>query len=396
MKRVLMPLAPGFEEVEALTVVDILRRAGAEVVMAGTVAGTITGRNGIRVEPDALLDDSTAEDYDLVVLPGGAEGTENLKRDKRVLELVRDYNARNKDIGAICAAPTVLAEAGILDGRRVTSHPGARDKLGRAVVSDDRVVVDGNIVTSQGPGTAAEFGLMLTEMLYGAAKAFEVNKGFLAIPHTTQNREPEAGMGEERRQIADWEEEYSTKDVKTLPWYHTDMDADLAVALRALGITEGRALDLGTGPGTQAIALAKYGFDVTATDIAPSAIKKAREAAAAEGVEVEFMVDDILDSRIEGEFDLVFDRGCFHTLHPEHRAAYVREITGHIKSGGYLLLKVMSHLEQLLTGGPYRFTPGDITEYFGADFETHSIEETVFHGTLENDPLALFAILKRP
>lgn len=179
-KKVLVPLAPGFEEIEALAVVDILRRAGAEVVLAGTEAGIITGRNGIKVEPDDSLARAMGAEYDMIVLPGGAVGTENLAGDERVARLVTGFAAAGKLVTAICAAPTVLSAAGLTDGRTVTSHPTVRDRLAGARVSDERVVVDGNLVTSQGPGTAVEFALKLVEMLFGPEKAAEVNSGVLA------------------------------------------------------------------------------------------------------------------------------------------------------------------------------------------------------------------------
>lgn len=176
----LVVLAPGFEEVEALAVVDILRRAGVEVVCAATVDGPVEGRNGIRVLADASLDDALGRTFDLVVLPGGKVGTDNLRADARVIELVRGQHSAGRLIAAICAAPTVLAAAGLVEGRRVTSHPSVRGELGGAVLTDDRVVVDGRIVTSQGPGTALEFAFKLAELLVGPARAGDVNRGVLA------------------------------------------------------------------------------------------------------------------------------------------------------------------------------------------------------------------------
>lgn len=178
-KKVIMPLAPGFEEIEALAVVDILRRAGAEVVVAGTVEGPVEGRNRIRVIPDTTLDKAGLE-FDMVVLPGGAAGTENLKRDSRVKRLVEELYAKGRLVTAICAAPTVLSAAGVTKDRRVTSHPGVRAEIIAAVVSDERVVVDGNVITSQGPGTAIEFAFRLVEELFGPGKAQEVNAKVLA------------------------------------------------------------------------------------------------------------------------------------------------------------------------------------------------------------------------
>ena len=180
MKRVLIPLAPGFEEIEALAVVDILRRAGAEAITAGTVENPIEGRNRIRVLADAFLDSVKNQDFDMIVLPGGAVGTENLKNDARVKEIVERLHKKGKLVTAICAAPTVLSAIGITAGRTITSHPTVRTKLQREKLSEERVVVDGNIITSQGPGTAIEFAFKLVEVLFGKEKVLEVNKGVLA------------------------------------------------------------------------------------------------------------------------------------------------------------------------------------------------------------------------
>ena len=180
MKKVLIPLAPGFEEIEAIAVVDILRRAGVEVVTAGTAENPIEGRNKIRVLADASLDSVKDQDFDMIVLPGGAVGTENLKKDMRVKEIVERLYKKERFITAICAAPTVLSAIGVTAGKTVTSHPTVRTALQKEKLSEERVVVDGNIVTSQGPGTAIEFAFKLVEVLVGKEKAREVNKGVLA------------------------------------------------------------------------------------------------------------------------------------------------------------------------------------------------------------------------
>ena len=180
MKKVLIPLAPGFEEIEAIAVVDILRRAGVEVVTAGTAENPIEGRNKIRVLTDTSLDSVKEQDFDMIVLPGGAGGTENLKKDMRVKEIVERLYKNGRFITAICAAPTVLSAIGVTAGRTITSHPSVRTKLEKEKLSEERVVVDGNIVTSQGPGTAIEFAFKLVEVLFGKEKAREVNKGVLA------------------------------------------------------------------------------------------------------------------------------------------------------------------------------------------------------------------------
>lgn len=179
MKRVLVPLAPGFEEIEALTIVDILRRAGAEVTVAGTVPGVVEGRSGIRVLPDTVMENA-GMDFDMIALPGGAVGAENLKKNARVKAVIESLMHKGKSVAAICAAPTVLSAAGMTRGRVITSHPSVRGLLTEETISDERVVVDGNIITSQGAGTAMEFAFTLIETLFGKAKAIEVNKGVLA------------------------------------------------------------------------------------------------------------------------------------------------------------------------------------------------------------------------
>jgi 4-methyl-5(b-hydroxyethyl)-thiazole monophosphate biosynthesis len=179
MKKVLVPLAPGFEEIEALTVVDILRRAGAKVTVAGTVSGAIEGRSGIKVLPDALMDNAD-DGYDMIVLPGGAVGAENLRKDARVRKAIESLAEKGKSVAAICAAPTVLSAIGVTRGRVITSHPSVRGMFSEESLSDERVVVDGNIITSQSPGTAMEFAFVLVETLFGKEKAVEVNKGVLA------------------------------------------------------------------------------------------------------------------------------------------------------------------------------------------------------------------------
>ncbi len=181
MKSVLVPLAPGFEEVEAVTVVDILRRAGIEVIVASTVEGAVEGRNGIRMLADTGIDEVADSVFDMVVLPGGAKGTENLKRDERIKRIVERHLDRDRFIAAICAAPTVLSAMGVTGGRTLTCHPSVREELkGGERVVDDRVVLDGKIITSQGPGTAMEFAFRLVEVLCGGKKAEEVNSGVLA------------------------------------------------------------------------------------------------------------------------------------------------------------------------------------------------------------------------
>jgi 4-methyl-5(b-hydroxyethyl)-thiazole monophosphate biosynthesis len=181
-KRVLVPLAPGFEEIEAITVIDILRRAGVEVTAAGTQPGPIEASRKTRHLPDCSLDDVRAEDFDMIVLPGGLPGATHLRNDPRVRRIVGTLNAKNRHVAAICAAPAVLSAFGVLAGRAATSHPSVRNEIAAtaARVADERVVVDGPVVTSQAAGTAMEFAFKLVELLCGPDKATEVNKGVLA------------------------------------------------------------------------------------------------------------------------------------------------------------------------------------------------------------------------
>jgi len=170
MSRVLVPLAEGFEEIEAITVVDLLRRAGIEVHTAALAGRQVTGSHGITVTSDRLLEDARASDYDMIVLPGGLPGADHLKADARVTSLLREFAAAGRYTAAICAAPGVLAHAGLLAGRAATSFPGflTPDSAPGLRLRDDPVVIDGMVATSRGPGTAMDFGLALIELLEGA------------------------------------------------------------------------------------------------------------------------------------------------------------------------------------------------------------------------------------
>jgi protein deglycase len=178
---VLVPLAPGFEEIEAVTIVDVLRRAEIEVRVAGLAPGPVRGAHGIELATDCTLAEVDPAELAMLVLPGGMPGTTNLRADARVLALVRALESTGRTVAAICAAPTVLAAAGVLEGRAATSHPSVRAQLaGASVLAQPRVVRSGPVVTSQGVGTALDFALALVEELRGAERARALRAALLA------------------------------------------------------------------------------------------------------------------------------------------------------------------------------------------------------------------------
>jgi 4-methyl-5(b-hydroxyethyl)-thiazole monophosphate biosynthesis len=167
MNRVLLYLAPGFEEIEAVTIIDLLRRAGIEVTVAGLEDGFIKGSHGISVLSDMYYEKIDLDKYDCLVLPGGQPGTNNLKKNRKVIETIKKFKRENKLIGAICAAPLALQEAGILDNKRVTSYPSEKNVFTSAIYDESSVVKDHNIVTSRGVGTAIDFALNLIGEIQG-------------------------------------------------------------------------------------------------------------------------------------------------------------------------------------------------------------------------------------
>ena len=179
MPKVALLLAPGFEELEAVTVVDVLRRAGIECLLVGLEGGPVPSARNIKIVPDVTIEQLSPEELDLVVLPGGIPGVENLKRDARVKELLEKMQAKGKMCAAICAAPGALASFGLLKGKKATIYPSLKDELKGAQIEESPVVVDGNIVTSQGPGTALPFAFKLVELLVGQEKASEVARQML-------------------------------------------------------------------------------------------------------------------------------------------------------------------------------------------------------------------------
>jgi len=168
-KTVAVPLAEGFEEIEAVVVIDVLRRAGAQVITASLdAAEVVTGSHGIALRPDVELAAVDAADVDMVVLPGGMPGAQHLTEHAGVQSLLTAAADQGAMLAAICAAPMALGPSGLVSDKRVTSYPGFGDRFEHAEYRNDRVVIDGAVITSRGPGTAMEFALTLTERLFGA------------------------------------------------------------------------------------------------------------------------------------------------------------------------------------------------------------------------------------
>lgn len=168
-------LAEGFEEAEALVPADLLRRAGAEVALTGVTGRTVAGGHGISVVCDITVDEINPDQLELVVLPGGLGGVEGILNSESALELVQEAAVRGKWVAAICAAPTILAQLGLLDGRAAVCYPGMEDQMSPAAVRPgQRVVQDGPFITGEAAGSAFDFGLKLVEVLRGAEAAAQV------------------------------------------------------------------------------------------------------------------------------------------------------------------------------------------------------------------------------
>jgi SAM-dependent methyltransferase len=194
------------------------------------------------------------------------------------------------------------------------------------------------------------------------------------------------------KDFPDWETLYKSQKVESMPWYNENLDSDLENELDHRKITNGIFLDLGTGPATQAIWLAKRGFMTTASDLSESAIKRARNVYANEK-NVNFIADDILNSKLKAnEFDYIFDRGCFHVLLPADRKKYITKIKQILKDSGILFLKCFSDKEPRQEG-PYKFSQEEISNLFNKYFKIDSIKETVYQGTLDPFPKALFVVM---
>jgi protein deglycase len=177
--EILVPLVEGFEEIEALTIIDVLRRADLPVIIGGDEVGPVRGAHGVDVHAEVPLAEVQPGDLRMIVLPGGMPGAKHLAENPRVQKLIREVAAGGGTTAAICAAPWALAAAGVHTGHKMTCYPGFEDKLKGATFVEERVVVDGTVVTSRGPGTAMEFALTLVGLLVGKDKQAELARGML-------------------------------------------------------------------------------------------------------------------------------------------------------------------------------------------------------------------------
>jgi len=199
-------------------------------------------------------------------------------------------------------------------------------------------------------------------------------------------------LSENKKELPDWDVFYKQNNVETMPWYEKNLDLDVDEEIQIL--EKGKFLDLGTGPGTQAVELAKKGFIVTGSDISPSAIEKAKLSTN----NVNFVVDNILNSKFESEsFDYILDRGCFHVLSTDDRYVYLSQIKRILKKNGMIFLKCMSKDEKNIPDdkGPHKFYKDEIINYFKSDFDIKKSKNTVYYGTLKPLPKALFFVMKK-
>lgn len=176
-KKALILLAHGFEEVEALTPIDFLRRAGVDLLIAGVGGKTIRSSRGVGVVCDALVKDLDAYDFDALILPGGMPGAKNIRESSAAEKCIRSMHRDGRILAAICAAPAVVLDSlGLLEGKRASCYPGFEKQFQGAIFTPERVVWDGNILSSRGPGTAAEFSLALISSLCGEEEAEAIRK----------------------------------------------------------------------------------------------------------------------------------------------------------------------------------------------------------------------------
>ena len=179
-QKVLVPIAEGIEELEAVTIIDIFRRAGAEVTVASVNRLQVTASRGVKLVADVLIGDCREQRYDLIALPGGMPGAEHLRDCKELEQMLRDQQQHGRLLAAICASPAVVfAHHGLIDKCKATCYPSLIEQLPNPDKTGSTVVVDGTCVTSQGPGTAAAFALKLIELLFSSEKAHQIARQML-------------------------------------------------------------------------------------------------------------------------------------------------------------------------------------------------------------------------
>lgn len=179
MSKVAILLAPGFEEVEAIAPIDILRRGKVEVIIVGVKDEIIPSARNVMIKTDVTIDKLSSNDIDMIIVPGGVNGVENIKKNEDAKKLINELNQKNKYITAICAGPTALKTFGVVEGKNITSHPSVKLEFDEKLYKEDIVVEDGNIITSRGPATAMMFGFRLLEKLTSKEKAKEIAKAML-------------------------------------------------------------------------------------------------------------------------------------------------------------------------------------------------------------------------
>jgi len=179
VSKVLVPLATGFEEIEALSIVDVLRRAGVEVEIAGLGKRQVVGAHGVKIQADSCVQDAKSSEFDMIILPGGLPGATNLQKDETVQKLLKEFDEQEKYIGAICAAPAALQSAGVLK-ENYTCYPSFETNIKEEGYNpNEDVVIDKNVMTSRGPGTAISFALAIVKQLCGDKKAGEIKSQLL-------------------------------------------------------------------------------------------------------------------------------------------------------------------------------------------------------------------------
>jgi SAM-dependent methyltransferase len=202
---------------------------------------------------------------------------------------------------------------------------------------------------------------------------------------------PKSGDPSSKNSLPDWNRLYSDMDVEDMPWYLPDLDPDLKEALSKYQVSSGSFLDIGTGPGTQAIALSKMGFEVTGVDISAKAIEKAQKL----NEDVIFLQDDILNTRINQKFNSIFDRGCFHIIEENKRPVYISEILKLLTPEGMFFLKCFSDKNPDSGYGPYRFSGLLIERLFSERFAILDIKDSVYQSMSVQHNQTLFVVMKK-